>query len=916
MKIELALFTCLVINCIGFTAADARRAYSTVDAETARWGESAFYEPAPAPRKQKKVQRTKQTDPIVKPGSTQKLNLNQNLASPAIKAPIAASQSILPLPDEATQIKHCLDDGKAALMRNDTTSAYQLFEQGLKLAPGNIELMQNSLLALYRLNLDNAMIIRANALDKIKPQDKIAMAAKAAYMLETDRLVIADSLAKRSLALGPNPLAYLVSSQIAARRKQTAKALELVARANGSGASNVDAMIARARIYQLLEDKHNAELTAIRLQKAAPVDGALLLARLYAEPEQNKLDQAFSLCETAIALSPNFLPAYLEQAEILSRQGEYDAAIQSLERVLEIQPKWDRAYSAQSAVYLAQGKYDLAISTIDQAIALAPQNNSYALERLKILVKTDHIKQAIDEAQKLIATDCGANALTACAKILIELNQKDQSKAAIEKALKISGTHLSGETVSLAINIFRRAQEPDKAIDLARNFLKDPDLDGVTRAEVTIALAQCYLHRGQVDRAIALINQAISTKADFRTRLAKIYLLMDCGQWEQSLFEIDQLSKKTKLSHQETIIADSCLAASLAGKGREKEAAESLEDTLKHNPREILLYRQLCKLYLDMGNDDAAYQTAARLIDLLPTEVEGYCLAIEAKTKNDKDDLKQALNIAERGDKLITNPEGRNAIQLALSDVYLKMRDYKKADEIVGKLVKASPDNVWLLLHQAEMLAASGQVDKSLANLQKVQDINRHDRRLPPARFAVLLAKNDVEGAQRALQETLADMDWLTPSWPNMHLLNGLMLEHLGKVADAQEEFVKAVYDSRALRQETWPQPLLLYGMGKLTEAQLENKAISPADKGEAHFYIALRKINQGKMDEAKDLLTRAFDELPTSFTEFSLASILLKARYALADFFSMILSTLALLAAAALIFVVARGIEHRRHQQ
>jgi len=197
-----------------------------------------------------------------------------------------------------------------------------------------------------------------------------------------------------------------------------------------------------------------------------------------------------------------------------------------------------------------------------------------------------------------------------------------------------------------------------------------------------------------------------------------------------------------------------------------------------------------------------------------------------------------------------------------------------------------------------------------------LQDINRHDRRLPPARFAVLLAKNDVEGAQRALQETLADMDWLTPSWPNMHLLNGLMLEHLGKVADAQEEFVKAVYDSRALRQETWPQPLLLYGMGKLTEAQLENKAISPADKGEAHFYIALRKINQGKMDEAKDLLTRAFDELPTSFTEFSLASILLKARYALADFFSMILSTLALLAAAALIFVVARGIEHRRHQQ
>ena len=924
MKIKLALLTCLALYNSTTGAVDARRAYSTVDAETARWGESAYTEPVAAPRKPKKIKKVKQAEPVkqtepinaIKTKKTEVSAPSQNLAPSPILNPTPAPQSILPLPDTATQIKRCLNDGKAALKRNDTTSAYELFEQGLKLAPANVELMQNSLLALYRLDLDQAMLVRANALDKIKPQDSTAIAALAAHMLKCDRLEAADNLVKRALAIGPNPLAYIIASQIAGQRKETGKALDLVAKAGSGNGMSTDAMIARARIYELLEDRHNAELTAIRLQKTAPVDGALLLASLYAAPSQNKLDQAFSLCQKAISLSPNFFPAYLEQAAILSRQGEYEAALQSIERVLEIQPDWDRAYSAQSAIYQAEGKYDLALGAMDRAIALAPKNGNYAVERLKTLVKADHIKQALNEAQALVATDCGANALTACARVLIELNEKDKSKAAIEKALKISGETTSGETVSLAINILRRAQEPDKAIDLARNFLKTPGLDALNRAEVTIALSQCYLHRGQVDRAIALINQAISARPDFRIRLAKIYLLIDCGQWEQSLFEIDQLGKKTKLSHQETMIAESCLAASLAGKGREKEAAESLEDTLKHNPREILLYRQLCKLYLDMGQNDAAYQTAARLMDLMPSEVEGYCLAIEAKTKNDKNDLKQAQNIAERGEKLLTNQEGRNALQLALSDVYLKMRDYKKADEIVEKLRKDRPDNVWLLLHQAELLAAAGQADKAMANLQKAQDINRHDRRLPPARFAVMLAKNDIESAQRALQDTLQDMDWLTPSWPNTHLLNGLMLEHLGKAADAREEFVKASYDSRALRQETWPQPLLQYGMGKLTEAELEKKASSPADKGEAHFYIAMRKINEGKMDEAKDLLNQAFDELPASFTEFSLASILLKARYALADFFSMILSTLALLAAAALIFVVARGIERRRHRQ
>ena len=138
---------------------------------------------------------------------------------------------------------------------------------------------------------------------------------------------------------------------------------------------------------------------ALAIEKGPSVPFAHFMAAVTATWKKN-LERAKQECETALALSPNYAPAYGTRglAEIYS--GKPLAAIPYIERGLRLDPAFAQQWMHfLGSAYLVAGKYEAAAATLRERIRLVPETD---LSRGLLVSALGHLGE-IDEARHIWA---------------------------------------------------------------------------------------------------------------------------------------------------------------------------------------------------------------------------------------------------------------------------------------------------------------------------------------------------------------------------------------------------------------------------------------------------------------------------------------------------------------------------------
>lgn len=234
-------------------------------------------------------------------------------------------------------------------------------------------------------------------------------------------------------------------------------------------------------------------------------------------------------------------------------------------------------------------------------------------------------------------------------------------------------------------------------------------------------------------------------------------------------------------------------------------------------------------------------------------------LRLQQQREGDAVDLLEALAREDGGDY---------AVQLNLVAALMEARRYDEATDAAERAAALNCESPTAWFRIAEAAEAAGrekQADEAMARAQRLRP--NPDRYRERAYDLFRLGLN--AAAARDARAFLDRTGWGNEQTPRVALLMAVAERRLGQFADADTllERVRTVVESGS-----WMESLVLYLQAQLTAPQLLSMAREPAEKTEAHTYIALEADLAGHCQEALSHLHWVRDQGNTTSTEYALA--------------------------------------------
>lgn len=234
--------------------------------------------------------------------------------------------------------------------------------------------------------------------------------------------------------------------------------------------------------------------------------------------EAGRLDEAVARYERAVALEPDYAPAFNNLGVTLRAQGKVDAAIAAYERGLQLQDDYpDLHYNLANAL-LSQNRADEAAVHLRTSVAGEPDSAANHNNLGTALASKGQFEQAVAEFRAAIALEPGsALAHRNLGNALASMGRTEEALTALERAVALapSDADASYDLGSLLLEADRPA---DATVRLRASLAANPR-SPQTLNNLGIALAS----QGNLREAIPLWEQAVAidpTFADAQRNLA------------------------------------------------------------------------------------------------------------------------------------------------------------------------------------------------------------------------------------------------------------------------------------------------------------------------------------------------------------------------------------------------------------
>lgn len=306
---------------------------------------------------------------------------------------------------------------------------------------------------------------------------------------------------ERALAApDPAPSLYALAASLPA--EQGERALAILREGRARYPEDAALALAESEMLGKTGDYAGAETVLREAQGFAPENPELANQLALAQAEQGKTDEAAATLEAAAARNPELAELLGRNlAEVYFQAGENEAALQTLRPLLETAPGDSGLYTLYGAALGRSGDYDGAVAALDEALRINPDNRE-AEQTRAFVVQTQTLAEAVAEPPTGEAAAALRDGLTA-----LETGALGTAQTAFDRAAGLA----PGGLPSFYQGYTRqRRGDLRGAVEAYTTALEGFPEAGPGRATVLNNAGFTYFRLGRIDRAVALLTEAVA----------------------------------------------------------------------------------------------------------------------------------------------------------------------------------------------------------------------------------------------------------------------------------------------------------------------------------------------------------------------------------------------------------------------
>jgi tetratricopeptide (TPR) repeat protein len=292
---------------------------------------------------------------------------------------------------------------------------------------------------------------------------------------------------------------------------------------------------ARRRLDSMADEGVTMSLAEMLAESSA--DAILSSVSLSQEyMRRGALTAATEVCYRALESAPTYLPLHLRLAEIFVEDGRVEDAVAK--------------YKAVADLYLVREESRLAINVYKRMLKLTPLDVVARSRLIDLLLSFGEIDQALEQYMaladayyQLAQVNKSLEKYAEALRLVLRSSDEKKWRARLLRSMADVQTRRANwrEAIDLYQQIVAEVPDDERAwlhlIDLNYKIGGDREAD-----KAVVAMVKDYYARGQKERALALLQEAVRIHPQqmaLRARLARIYI--ELGQREEAVAELDTL---------------------------------------------------------------------------------------------------------------------------------------------------------------------------------------------------------------------------------------------------------------------------------------------------------------------------------------------------------------------------------------
>ncbi|MGD1808312.1 tetratricopeptide repeat protein [Dapis sp. BLCC M126] len=384
---------------------------------------------------------------------------------------------------------------------------------------------------------------------------------------------------------------------------------------------------------------------------------------------QGKLEAAYEICQSILADSPNFAPAYNTQGKVLQAMGKIESAITSYRQAIQLNPQHIETYTILGDILIKQKQLSETIACYETAIKHNPKVSFFHHKLGLVFMQLKNWDEAVNYFCRAIQFNPNFPwSYYKLGEALTKQKKWHQAVVAYQRTIEIkpdlywSYQHLG--------NALIKQGKIDEAIAYYQDTLqRQPHLDIIHKL-----LADVLVEKDEIDAAITNYLKAI------------------------------QLNPDSPWSH-------ICLWEILLKKNQWDEAIITYQEAIKLNPNAFWLWTYLGNALVKQGNLERAITCYQKALKIQPEIYEVHKLLGDAFVKNDRweaaaNSYLQAISI---------NPEiswADSGLSILLNVLH-KTNKLDEAAKLYQKKIELNPQSILTYINLGQILTSQEKIDEA-----------------------------------------------------------------------------------------------------------------------------------------------------------------------------------------------------------
>jgi tetratricopeptide (TPR) repeat protein len=388
-----------------------------------------------------------------------------------------------------------------------------------------------------------------------------------------------------------------------------------------------------------------------------------------------------------------------ELSELYQTNGRSSEALSMITRAAELQPdnKWYKIRLAKFC--MLNGDYQTFIDIYDSLLQTEPENLDYLETYINYLLQIGDYDKVIEKLN-ILENQIGENEYIYLQRIQIydEQGKKDKAIEEMEQLVEFmpDNTHYR----ALLAEAYRKVKR-DK--DAYKQYLKIKEIEPDNKY-INISLMDYYQSMGELDKAFDEFIAAIRNKnLDYETK-AQIYdFWFQKQDGKEASDDAEEAGQAFIETHPDKSIGYYIIATVNFNNSDYATAKEYYNLALEREPNNFASLYQLSVCYLELNDYQNLIETTDKANSLYPEQPIFYLF--KGMGYFNIKDYENTVKILEKGRNLSANKDLTADFDTYIGDTYMLLKNNTKAFESYDKVLRAKPDNIYVLNNYAYYLS-------------------------------------------------------------------------------------------------------------------------------------------------------------------------------------------------------------------